>query len=298
MTLMSDAELLDAIKDRQIVEGLSGLDGEADPFAQDSPVQPSSVDFTVGRIILPDQHAPRWMGRLFHAATEVDDNDYDLEQGETAVLVTRESFNLPSDIAAITFPPSRVAFQGLIVTNPGHIDPGFKGQMRFTVINMARDRIKLEKGMPIATALFFAMKDGAAKHHGERGLGTTVPVPAAVAKRLSPDFLDFERRAETAARAMLTKWGALAATAFIAPLLLLLLGSLWTTSWWPPAPEQALDLVKQRVARVEGIVRGASLPPTALRSDLEELAAQLEATAAELDKRLVALESAAASKQR
>ncbi|HXH11371.1 MAG TPA: hypothetical protein VNP04_16615 [Alphaproteobacteria bacterium] len=50
------------------------------------------------------------------------------------MVLTLEEFNLPGSIAVVGFPPSHVSFQGILMTNPGHVDPGYVGRMRFTVM--------------------------------------------------------------------------------------------------------------------------------------------------------------------
>ena len=78
--------------------------------------------------------------------------------GQTAVISTLETIDFPDNIAGIGFPPSHLSIRGLLITNPGHVDPGYKGKMTFTVINMAKDPIALiPEKMEIVTLLLFEL---------------------------------------------------------------------------------------------------------------------------------------------
>jgi deoxycytidine triphosphate deaminase len=126
MRLLTDDELVVQVTgSRPIVVGVYP---QADWYSKDSPVQPSSIDLHIGSIYLPgvDSNAP---GGVPRPKTE-----HILKPGRTAVVLTREEFKLPGHIAGIGFPPSHISFQGILMTNPGHVDPGYSGPMRFTVI--------------------------------------------------------------------------------------------------------------------------------------------------------------------
>src|SRR5687768_6762724 len=97
---------------------------------KDDPIQASSIDLHIGKIFVPGEYesdgGPAWKKML------------SLTHGRTAVLETMEELRVPNEYAAIGFPPSHVSSKGLLMTNPGHVDPGYSGSMRFTVINMAK----------------------------------------------------------------------------------------------------------------------------------------------------------------
>jgi deoxycytidine triphosphate deaminase len=81
-----------------------------------------------------------------------------LEPGQTAIVSTVEELALTEEIAAIGFPPSKVSVQGLLMTNPGHIDPGYSGPLRFTVINMGKSSYVLRRNDAIVTVLFIQLQ--------------------------------------------------------------------------------------------------------------------------------------------
>jgi deoxycytidine triphosphate deaminase len=160
------------------------------PYAADSPVQPSSVDLHVGNIYLPGVNDG--LGCVGQPMTE-----YDLAPGGTAVVMTREELSLPGNLAAFGFPPSKVSIEGVLMTNPGHVDPGYRGPLHFTVINMGIKAYTLGQETVIVTLLFFQLPqpahvDWLVRHNQQAG----GPVNQAVINRLSPDFLDVKKRSE------------------------------------------------------------------------------------------------------
>lgn len=189
---LSDEKLVEL--DRNIIKG---LDRSGDLYAANSRIQPASVDLTIGDIFLPEMYEDQ-KGSIqnpFHY--------YDLRSGHTAIVQTKEELDLPSDLAAIGFPPSRVSSRGLLMTNPGHVDPGYKGRMKFTVINMGRESYPLKTGDMIVTLLFFRLDPPAKKSFSERNPNIPGNVGQEELSKLGRDFLDVERRAANIA----TKYG-------------------------------------------------------------------------------------------
>src|SRR5271163_1574285 len=128
MSLLRDEEIIAAVT--SAAPYVTGVVLPADPYSKDSPVQASSIDLHIGNVYLPGEKETDLGG------AKNPRQDYSLKTGETAVVTTAETLDLPSHIAGFGFPPSGVSFKGLLMTNPGHVDPGYKGVMRFTVINM------------------------------------------------------------------------------------------------------------------------------------------------------------------
>jgi dCTP deaminase len=123
-----------------------------------------------------------------------------LRAGHTAIVQTRETLDLPVNLAAIGFSPSSVSSKGLLMTNPGHVDPGYKGRMKFTVINMGRESFPLKSGDIIVTLLFFHLDPPAKRSYSERNPNFKGDVDEEQLSKLARDFLDVERRAETVAK--------------------------------------------------------------------------------------------------
>ena len=81
--------------------------------------------------------------------------------------------------------------------NPGHVDPGYDGYLRFTVINMGKDVIEMKRNDLIFTALFTRLGQNVQSDFGVRNPGHAGLMPGAEeVNRLTRDFLDFERRVD------------------------------------------------------------------------------------------------------
>jgi len=170
------------------------------PFTGDSPIQPASLDLTIGKVFLPERRE-RERGSLSYPIEE-----YSLGPGETAVVHTEQEMRLPDDLAGIAFPPDSVSKKALLITNPGHIDPGYHGPLKFTIINMGQEPFDLKRGDAIATLLLFKLagpcQSGWLTRHGNQpGAGVTDPMLG----RLSKDFVNVGQRAERVAREQVRK---------------------------------------------------------------------------------------------
>ncbi len=186
---LSDQELLKL--DSGIV---SGLDRSGDLYGAKSPVQPASIDLTIGNIYLPEVDKEKEGG------IQAPLSEYYLDAGHTAIVQTKEKLEFPNNLAAIGFPPTSVSSQGLLMTNPGHVDPGYSGRMKFTVINMGRQPYRLKSGEIIVTLLIFRLNPPAIKSYTERNPGINTDVTHTHLTKLAADFLDVERRAEDVAK--------------------------------------------------------------------------------------------------
>src|SRR5258708_6578665 len=134
MRLLRDEDLIASITAAPpAVPYADGVKLSNNRYSKESPVQAASLDLHIGDIYLPGKKETEIGG------TKNSKFDVELETGATAVVTTREILHLPANIAGIGFPPSRVSFKGLLVTNPGHVDPGYEGVIRFTLFNMAKD---------------------------------------------------------------------------------------------------------------------------------------------------------------
>jgi deoxycytidine triphosphate deaminase len=190
---LADSKLLEKLQgDSPIIDGVEF--GEGAPDGIESPVQPCSIDLRIGDVFDPGAEsgkpgAPGTPGKAMQ-----------LEPGETAVITTLEECHLPSDLASIGFPPNSVSSKGILMTNPGHIDPGYDGPLTFTVINMGEENYMLVRGDKIVSLLFFSLNPPASKNLRERekDLPKTSKVESLLAV-LSADFLNISGRVREAA---------------------------------------------------------------------------------------------------
>lgn len=220
MSLLRDEDLITKITAvAPNVPYVEGIELPTDPYSKDSPVQGSSVDLHIGNIYLPGVKETDTGG------AKKPKSDHVLQTGETAVVTTKEMLHLPDHVAGFGFPPSRVSFRGLLMTNPGHVDPGYEGPMRFTVINVGREAYALRSGDRIVTVLLFELEKAVHSGWRRRNPGGEEkgpsPINQANLNRLSKDFVDVERRAKKIATEKGIQW-TLIVTSVVAILVALL----------------------------------------------------------------------------
>ena len=225
MPLLKDDELLPLVTgNNPIVTGLPPPPTLPHPpgtiptdpwYGRDSAIQASSIDLHIGEILVPNDKEAS--GKVSKPKEELA-----LKLGQTVVIVSLEQVKLPKNIAAFGFPPARLSFRGLLMTNPGHVDPGFWGPLKFTVMNIGKEDIALRKGDPIVTLLFFQLNSDVRAGFAER-YNLTQPSPRPTQDKvnaLSFDFLDIDARAVKAAATaeyklklwgtVIPAWGAIA----------------------------------------------------------------------------------------
>jgi deoxycytidine triphosphate deaminase len=183
---LNDKQLNERLDNGKLV--IEGLDRNREPYTKESLVQPASIDLTIGNIYEPGAESGK------PGSPEQPRERLSLKQGETAMVQTREHCKLPKDIGAIGFPPSSVSARGLLMTNPGHVDPGYDGHLSFTVINMGKDAFELVPKAQIVTVLFFELED-VQQEYGKGG-----NVKPEVLAGLSKEFLDVSEKARKAAQ--------------------------------------------------------------------------------------------------
>lgn len=188
MTFLSDSHLKKLLSSDS--PPIKGVDLSGDLDCIDSPIQPCSIDLTVGRVLLPstdNDFDPRRVKSVLK---------YDVPVGASVRIETAEMFALPSDLGAIVVAPARVTRRGILVADVGHIDPGFHGVIRLTLINFGRDAFCIEAGMPIATVLMFILQEAA--EYGLRDRNGNQPYSHSVddIQHLAVDFLNIDCRAK------------------------------------------------------------------------------------------------------
>ena len=195
------------LSDRELAE-VQGSPTGKDPFAlglrndgykhKDSPIQACSLDLTVGEVFVPGAKS----GDLGSAQCPLSERI--LDQGETVVLRSFETLAMPPNVGGIAFPPAHVSVQGLLMTNPGHVDPGYYGKMHFTVINMGRKPFHLRRGDKIVRLLLFKLAVDPLvpfnEREGRSSAKASTLITDELLERLSPDFLDVRERASVEAR--------------------------------------------------------------------------------------------------
>jgi hypothetical protein len=131
------------------------------------------------------------------------------------------------------------------MTNPGHVDPGYVGNLTFTVINMGKEPYELRRGDRIVTLLLFKLEHPAeagwsSRRNNGRGLGVTEERM----EQLSAD-LNVEQRAREVAKGEEQKTRIFA---FAAPIIIGLLALLASVYQSRVANEQKIQDLSKQVA--------------------------------------------------
>jgi len=105
-------------------------------------VEASSYDMRVGTIFREGQRIKSAQGQAI------------LQPGDIVSLFTLEELDLPADIAATAFAINAMSSEGILVLNPGHIDPGYRGPLTVRAINLRATPKAVDLGTRIFTVVF------------------------------------------------------------------------------------------------------------------------------------------------
>ena len=74
---------------------------------------------------------------------------FTIPPGQFAFLITEEILSVPGDALAFISIRAKIKFRGLVNVSGFHVDPGYKGQLTFSVFNAGPVPIHLKRGEPI-----------------------------------------------------------------------------------------------------------------------------------------------------
>lgn len=201
--ILSDAKITEAIEKGEIKISPS-LKTVKQALGKRS-LQPSSLDLTIGRIFVPPKEV---------AISDIDKREifgrqsFELLPGHTAVIETKEIIQLSSKYCAFGFAPNRLSSNAILMTNPGHVDPGFDGYLTFTIINLGRNSHYFERGERIFSLLICKTDGEILKKYEELTASTEEFKKVkrlALLNKLSPDFANYTARMNMAAKAAVEK---------------------------------------------------------------------------------------------
>jgi len=124
-----------------------------DWYEINSPIQPTSIDLHVGTIQLPP---------VRDSEKKTDENVLKrvvLHPGATALIKTREEMDFPANISGVVFPPARLSTQGIMLVNPGIVDPGSNKQLHACIINMGRADCEIRENDMILSMMLFMLDE-------------------------------------------------------------------------------------------------------------------------------------------
>lgn len=74
---------------------------------------------------------------------------FTIPPGQFAFLLTEEIVSVPADALAFISIRAKTKFRGLVNVSGFHVDPGYRGQLTFAVLNAGPVPIHLKRGQPI-----------------------------------------------------------------------------------------------------------------------------------------------------
>jgi deoxycytidine triphosphate deaminase len=247
MSLLNDSELEQLLSGpNPMVSGFPSAVASAtklDPFGEGSAIQPSSIDLHIGDIVLPGEKGG---GSKSKPATEIR-TSHSLEPGHSIIITSHETFAMPENVGALAFPVAGRRQQPILMLNPGHIDPGYRGKLWFSFINVGRSPFPMRKGDRIATVVFWRLTAAArAPWEARYGHRDRSEAPEEAVLSISGDCLQVEARSRSIAKETVARerW-LVTAIAIILPVVVTL------ASTWVANHSSGMQKVENRVTKSE-----------------------------------------------
>lgn len=117
-----------------------------------------------------------------------------INPSEIITMLTLEKVNIPLNLCATVFPINRMSSRGLLILNPGHIDPGYNGYITICAINFSRESIYISLKEKIFTIIFYQLDGNAKPFVGLFPLDNRLDIELEMfknrASKLSPSIFD------------------------------------------------------------------------------------------------------------
>ena len=97
-----------------------------------------------------------------------------IDPGQFALLLTEEKVKIPDNKIAFISIKAGVKFNGLVNVSGFHVDPGFEGQLLFSVYNAGPSTIVLSQGTPYFP-MWFAELNESQEYNGTHGGQNGIP---------------------------------------------------------------------------------------------------------------------------
>ena len=109
-------------------------------------IQPASYDLVIGTIFRN--------GQIINAAHKRANDPIEIAPGEVVTMLSLEELNLPNNICGTAYAMNAQSSEGLLVLNPGHVDPGYRGPLTIVALNLRKVPLALQLGDSIFTVVF------------------------------------------------------------------------------------------------------------------------------------------------
>jgi dCTP deaminase len=113
------------------------------------------------------------------------DDAFTIPPGQFAFLLTEEIVTVPADALAFISIRAKNKFRGLVNVSGFHVDPGFHGQLTFSVFNAGPAPIHLKRGQPIFLIWYASLdRESAFKKDGPVRMGIDIDLITGIAGEL------------------------------------------------------------------------------------------------------------------
>ena len=123
-----------------------------------------------------------------------DGEAFTIPPGQFAFLLTEEVVSVPADALAFISIRAKTKFRGLLNVSGFHVDPGYRGQLTFSVFNAGPVPVHLKRGQPIFLIWFASLDcETTFKKNGTIHKGIDPEIVTAVAGELQ-SFVGLSKR--------------------------------------------------------------------------------------------------------
>lgn len=158
---------IDVVKELGLIENLSDREIENPEGA--------GIDMRIGKIYelegvdkgflhVEKRKSPNY--KLIAEHKEGESKKVNLEPGKLYRIQTIESVNVPSNVFARFYPRGNLFAAGIIILGQ-KADPGYKGTMQFTFINISKIPFEIEMGARICQVVFHEVKGKTYNYRGQ-----------------------------------------------------------------------------------------------------------------------------------
>ena len=125
-----------------------------------------------------------------------DGEGFTIPPGQFAFLLTEEMVSVPADALAFISIRAKTKFRGLVNVSGFHVDPGYRGQLTFSVFNAGPVPVHLKRGQPIFLIWYASLDcETAFKRDGSVQEGIDPMVVTAIAGELQ-SFASLSKKIE------------------------------------------------------------------------------------------------------
>ena len=127
-----------------------GKDGQFD-------IENNSYDLAAGTAIWKEKHRSRLVVKTLNYSRRpsiIPQPTLTVQPGQMIFVVTREDILMPQDLCGTVYSRNKLALEGILALNAGHVDSGYEGPIVIRLINLRAIPWTLTLGDPIFTITF------------------------------------------------------------------------------------------------------------------------------------------------